>query len=68
MERMMGIEPTTLAWEAKVLPLNYIRTMFLIALPIRNAIIISLFVTNVKQNYATRIATSSCFGIRCIAG
>ena len=49
----MGIEPTTLAWEAKVLPLNYIRTMFLIALPIRNAIIISLFVTNVKQNYAT---------------
>ena len=48
----MGIEPTTLAWEAKVLPLNYIRTMFLIALPIRNAIIISLFVTNVKQNYA----------------
>ena len=55
----MGIEPTTLAWEAKVLPLNYIRTMFLIALPIRNAIIISLFVTNVKQNYATRIATSS---------
>ena len=49
----MGIEPTTLAWEAKVLPLNYIRTAFPIALSIRNAIIISLFVTNVKQNYAT---------------
>ena len=49
----MGIEPTTLAWEAKVLPLNYIRTAFPIALPIRNAIIISLFVTNVNQNYAT---------------
>ena len=26
MERMMGIEPTTAAWEAAVLPLNYIRT------------------------------------------
>ena len=25
MERMMGIEPTTSAWEAEVLPLNYIR-------------------------------------------
>lgn len=25
MERMMGIEPTTAAWEAAVLPLNYIR-------------------------------------------
>ena len=23
---MMGIEPTTSAWEAEVLPLNYIRT------------------------------------------
>ena len=56
MERMMGIEPTTLAWEAKVLPLNYIRTTLLIALPIWNVIIISLFITNVKQNYVTRIA------------
>ncbi len=27
MERMMGIEPTTDAWEASVLPLNYIRTL-----------------------------------------
>ena len=51
----MGIEPTTLAWEAKVLPLNYIRTAIPIALSIRNAIIISLFVTNVKQNYATAL-------------
>ena len=25
MERMMGVEPTTVAWEATVLPLNYIR-------------------------------------------
>lgn len=25
MERIMGIEPTLFAWEAKVLPLNYIR-------------------------------------------
>lgn len=24
-ERVMGIEPTLLAWEAKVLPLNYTR-------------------------------------------
>ncbi len=63
----MGIEPTTLAWEAKVLPLNYIRTTLLIALPIWNVIIISLFITNVKQNYVTRIAASSCSGIRRIA-
>jgi hypothetical protein len=26
MERAMGIEPTTAAWEAAVLPLNYART------------------------------------------
>ena len=26
MERVMGIEPTFLAWEANVLPLNYTRT------------------------------------------
>ena len=25
MERVMGIEPTLLAWKAKVLPLNYTR-------------------------------------------
>ena len=25
LERMMGIEPTYLAWEANVLPLNYTR-------------------------------------------
>ncbi len=25
LERVMGIEPTLLAWEAKVLPLNYTR-------------------------------------------
>ena len=28
MERMMGIEPTTSAWEAEVLPLNYIRKYY----------------------------------------
>jgi hypothetical protein len=27
MERVMGIEPTTLAWKARVLPLNYTRNM-----------------------------------------
>jgi hypothetical protein len=27
MERVMGIEPTTSAWKAEVLPLNYTRTM-----------------------------------------
>lgn len=31
MERMMGIEPTTAAWEAAVLPLNYIRTLRLLS-------------------------------------
>ena len=28
MERMMGIEPTCFAWEANILPLNYIRIFF----------------------------------------
>jgi hypothetical protein len=32
MERAMGIEPTSEAWEAPVLPLNYARSMFLIVL------------------------------------
>ena len=33
MERMMGVEPTLSAWEAEVLPINYIRSYhFLIAL------------------------------------
>ena len=26
MERMMGVEPTLSAWEAGVLPMNYIRS------------------------------------------
>ena len=26
LERIMGVEPTTSAWEANVLPINYIRT------------------------------------------
>ena len=28
-KRVMGIEPTYLAWKASVLPLNYTRTMFM---------------------------------------
>ncbi len=28
MERVMGIEPTLFAWEAKVLPLNYTRLVW----------------------------------------
>ncbi len=27
LERVMGIEPTTSAWKAEVLPLNYTRTV-----------------------------------------
>ena len=27
-ERVMGIEPTLVAWEATVLPLNYTRSVF----------------------------------------
>ena len=30
MERMTGIEPATPAWEAEVLPLNYIRTVVIL--------------------------------------
>ena len=29
LERIMGIEPTFAAWEAAVLPMNYIRVAFL---------------------------------------
>lgn len=29
LERAMGIEPTTTAWEAVVLPLNYARTVYM---------------------------------------
>ena len=32
MERAMGIEPTSEAWEAPILPLNYARSLFLIVL------------------------------------
>ena len=28
LERIMGIEPTSTAWEAVVLPMNYIRVFF----------------------------------------
>jgi hypothetical protein len=28
MERVMGIEPTTSAWKAEVLPVNYTRILF----------------------------------------
>ena len=34
LERMMGIEPTTSAWEAEVLPLNYIRKYYSAAFPV----------------------------------
>jgi hypothetical protein len=34
LERVMGIEPTLFAWEAKVLPLNYTRVC-LIVKPLR---------------------------------
>jgi hypothetical protein len=30
MERVMGIEPTFLAWEANVLPLNYTRILLFV--------------------------------------
>ena len=31
LERVMGIEPTLFAWEAKVLPLNYTRIIQLLS-------------------------------------
>ncbi len=31
-ERVMGIEPTLFAWEAKVLPLNYTRMQAIVAI------------------------------------
>ena len=29
-KRMMGIEPTSKAWEAFILPMNYIRTIYIV--------------------------------------
>ena len=40
-ERMTGIEPALSAWEAEVLPLNYIRMCALQARPHRNRVSIS---------------------------
>jgi hypothetical protein len=37
-ERVMGIEPTLFAWEAKVLPLNYTRLKTIIGSDIARAI------------------------------
>ena len=36
MERVMGIEPTYLAWKASVLPLNYTRMLRIILLSLSN--------------------------------
>ena len=38
MERVMGIEPTLFAWEAKVLPLNYTRHLYPVDFPKKNAL------------------------------
>jgi hypothetical protein len=38
MERVMGIEPTLFAWEAKVLPLNYTRICSALVFKKENAI------------------------------
>ena len=35
MERAMGIEPTSKAWEAFILPMNYARAVFPIVTPCR---------------------------------
>jgi hypothetical protein len=40
----MGIEPTSEAWEAPVLPLNYARSLFLIVL--RNRFSVQRFAFN----------------------
>ncbi len=65
MERVMGIEPTTSAWKAEVLPLNYTRavikiTLFFIHEPI---MLVAMPVNSVKPKV---LATRSVFG-RCVA-
>ena len=37
LERVMGIEPTLRAWEARVLPLNYTRTASLLGYKLKIA-------------------------------
>ena len=52
MERMMGIEPTTAAWEAAVLPLNYIRT---------NNIYIIILICRLQAKYRSIVFFTSLF-------
>jgi hypothetical protein len=43
MERVMGIEPTSSAWKAEVLPLNYTRLSFVPCTFFRRAKILTVF-------------------------
>ena len=48
MERAMGIEPTSRAWEARILPMNYARNSIdLVSLSLLNVKIKCYFLSNV---------------------
>ncbi len=48
MERAMGIEPTSRAWEARILPMNYARNSIdLLSLSLLNVKIKCYFLSNV---------------------
>jgi hypothetical protein len=47
MERVMGIEPTTTAWKAVVLPLNYTRILYFL----KDQITFVSFPLGDKNNY-----------------
>lgn len=51
MERIMGVEPTTSAWEANVLPINYIRIMVLYHFTKLLSSTFLIFQKNFKVNY-----------------
>ena len=66
MERMMGIEPTTSAWKADILPLNYTRIFETVRLgfPPRNSLYDSLMVLQMglepTRRYPHKILSLDC--------
>lgn len=51
MERIMGIEPTSSAWEADILPMNYIRKMLLLYHNISTISIIFCQILNIRSAF-----------------
>ena len=56
LERVMGIEPTSSAWKAEVLPLNYTRLIF----PLLHAFFGRAKILTVSASQTVRISNISC--------